>query len=31
MRGEPGARLDLVVDCFDGQKHLPIVKLKPAA
>jgi len=31
VRGEPGARLELVVDRYQGRKHLPIVTLKRVA
>ena len=30
-RGDPGVLLELIVTHLDGQKHLPIVKLKRAA
>jgi transposase InsO family protein len=30
-RCDPGVHVELVVGYLDGQKHLPIVKLKPAA
>ena len=31
VRGDPGARLELVVTWHDGQKHLPVVGLKRVA
>ena len=31
VRGKPGVRLRLVVDYYEGRKHLPIVTLKRAA